>query len=53
MREMGVMPRLKILPVSRLPLGKRWLTVGARGQDVRQLQALLSALGLYAGAITW
>lgn len=51
MREMGVMPRLKILPVSRLPLGKRWLTVGARGQDVRQLQALLSALGLYAGAI--
>ena len=46
------MPRLMILPVSRLPLGKRWLTVGARGQDVRQLQALLSELGLYAGAIS-
>lgn len=48
---MGVVPRPMFLPVSRLPLGKRWLTVGARGQDVRQLQALLSALGLYAGAI--
>ena len=45
------MPRLALLPVNRLPLGKRWLSVGGRGQDVRQLQTLLSALGLYAGAI--
>ncbi|NLW58745.1 MAG: peptidoglycan-binding protein [Firmicutes bacterium] len=45
------MPRLAILSVSSLPLGKRWLTEGDRGQDVRQLQALLAELGLYAGAV--
>lgn len=46
------MPRLMILPVSRLPLGKRWLTVGAQGQDVRHLQTLLTELGLYSGALS-
>lgn len=49
---MDVMPRLMILPVSRLPLGKRWLTVGDRGEDVRQLQGLLTQLGLYDGELT-
>ncbi|HHW11874.1 MAG TPA: peptidoglycan-binding protein [Firmicutes bacterium] len=45
------MPRLAILPVSKLPLGRRWLTVGVCGHDVRQLQMLLTELGLYDGAI--
>ncbi len=43
------MPRLAILPVTGLPLGKRWLSLGDRGQDVRQLQELLTRLGLYDG----
>ncbi|HEY8391676.1 MAG TPA: peptidoglycan-binding domain-containing protein [Capillibacterium sp.] len=46
------MPRLEVLPLNDLPLGKRWLGLGDRGKDVRQLQELLTALGLYEAGIT-
>jgi len=48
---MGVMPRLVVLPIDRLPLGKRWLSLGDHGKDVRQLQELLTAFGLYEAEI--
>ena len=46
------MLRLAIVPVDGLPLGKRWLSLGDRGKDVRQLQEILTALGLYEAEIT-
>lgn len=46
------MPRLVVLPVTGIPLGKRWLSLGDQGQDVRQLQELLTRLGLYEGEAT-
>jgi peptidoglycan hydrolase-like protein with peptidoglycan-binding domain len=46
------MARLVILPATGMPLGKRWLTLGDQGQDVRQLQEVLARLGLYEGEET-
>jgi peptidoglycan hydrolase-like protein with peptidoglycan-binding domain len=47
---MGVLPRLVILPIDGLPLGKRWLSLGDQGRDVRQLQEILTAL--YEAGVT-
>src|SRR5690606_15351710 len=43
------MSRLVILRREELPFGKRVLTVGCEGQDVRYLQGVLNKLGIYNG----
>lgn len=43
------MSRLRILRREELPFGKRVLTVGCEGQDVRYLQGVLNKLGIYNG----
>lgn len=41
------MPGLRVLPLSRLPLGARLLKMGDRGEDVAELQQLLAREGYY------
>ncbi len=49
---MGKMPRLTIRVVDQLPLGKRVLKLGNKGNDVLYLQKALAELGIYQGKVS-